>query len=90
MEQMGRLVCSAGLPPSWLQPPRRSATRAPSAAACTNALLAWPPHCCSRKDTGKTARMLALKAQQNGEQSLFDCTLEEVRGQRCCGLLAWL
>ena len=36
---------------------------------------------CSRKDTGKTARTLALKAQQNGEQALFDCTLEEVGGQ---------
>lgn len=28
----------------------------------------------SRKDTGKTARMLALKAQQNGETAIFDCT----------------
>ncbi|KAL4422681.1 hypothetical protein ABPG75_008878 [Micractinium tetrahymenae] len=31
----------------------------------------------SRKDTGKTARMLALKAQQNGEHNLFDCSLED-------------
>lgn len=30
----------------------------------------------SRKDTGKTARMLALKAQQNGETALFDCSEE--------------
>lgn len=28
----------------------------------------------SRKDTGKTARMLAMKAQLNGETSYFDCT----------------
>ena len=35
-----------------------------------------PPR--SRKDTGKTARMLMLKAQQAGEQNLFDCSLEEV------------
>jgi activating signal cointegrator complex subunit 3 len=28
----------------------------------------------SRKETGKTARMLALKAQQNGETALFDCS----------------
>lgn len=28
----------------------------------------------SRKDTGKTARMLAMKAQQNGETSHFDCS----------------
>jgi hypothetical protein len=39
------------------------------------------PRGCSRKDTGKTARTLALKAQQNGEQALFDCTLEEVGGR---------
>ncbi|PRW32956.1 activating signal cointegrator 1 complex subunit 3 isoform B [Chlorella sorokiniana] len=31
----------------------------------------------SRKDTGKTARTLMLKAQQSGETNLFDCTLEE-------------
>jgi activating signal cointegrator complex subunit 3 len=30
----------------------------------------------SRKDTGKTARMLALKAQQNGDTALFDCSEE--------------
>jgi len=30
----------------------------------------------SRKDTGKTARMLALKAQQNGDAALFDCSEE--------------
>lgn len=30
----------------------------------------------SRKDTGKTARMLAMKAQQNGEGSYFDCSEE--------------
>jgi hypothetical protein len=43
---------------------------------------------CSRKDTGKTARMLALKAQQGGEQALFDCSQEEVGGAVCpsrCG-----
>lgn len=28
----------------------------------------------SRKDTGKTARMLAMKAQQNGETAQFDCS----------------
>ena len=28
----------------------------------------------SRKETGKTARMLALKAQQHGETALFDCS----------------
>ena len=28
----------------------------------------------SRKDTGKSGRMLALKAQQNGETALFDCS----------------
>ena len=28
----------------------------------------------SRKDTGKTARMLATKAQQNGETVVFDCS----------------
>ena len=39
------------------------------------------PRGCSRKDTGKTARTLALKAQQNGEQALFDCTREEVGGR---------
>ena len=33
----------------------------------------------SRKDTGKTARMLALKAQQEGEQAIFDCSEGEVR-----------
>ena len=27
----------------------------------------------SRKDTGKTGRTLALKAQQEGKFSLFDC-----------------
>jgi len=30
----------------------------------------------SRKDTGKTARMLALKAQQNSELSLFDASAD--------------
>jgi activating signal cointegrator complex subunit 3 len=28
----------------------------------------------SRKDTGKTGRMLAMKAQQNGETASFDCS----------------
>lgn len=28
----------------------------------------------SRKDTGKTARTLVLKAQNAGEQALFDCS----------------
>ncbi|GAB4820015.1 hypothetical protein N2152v2_007061 [Parachlorella kessleri] len=30
----------------------------------------------SRKDTGKSGRMLALKAQQSGETALFDCSEE--------------
>lgn len=34
----------------------------------------------SRKDTGKTGRTLALKAQQNGETALFDCSDQMVRG----------
>jgi hypothetical protein len=47
------------------------------------ALIAMPPLAtlCSRKDTGKTARTLALKAQQGGEQALFDCSQEEVSGR---------
>jgi activating signal cointegrator complex subunit 3 len=31
----------------------------------------------SRKDTGRTARAMAIKAQQAGEMALFDCTVEE-------------
>lgn len=31
----------------------------------------------SRKDTGKTARSLALRAQQGGDLDLFDCSGEE-------------
>lgn len=46
------------------------------------------PSVCSRKDTGKTARMLALKAQQSGEQNLFDCTLEDVSCQGAPALIA--
>ena len=36
----------------------------------------------SRKDTGKSGRMLALKAQQSGETALFDCS-EETVSQAC-------
>jgi replicative superfamily II helicase len=31
----------------------------------------------SRKDTGKSARMLQMKAQQGGETAPFDCTEED-------------
>ena len=31
----------------------------------------------SRKDTGKTARMLQMKAQQGGDMAHFDCREEE-------------
>lgn len=34
----------------------------------------------SRKDTGKTGRMLALKAQQHDERALFDCSEEPTFG----------
>lgn len=34
----------------------------------------------SRKDTGKTARALAVKAQNMGEAAQFDCSEEESYG----------
>ena len=38
----------------------------------------------SRKDTGKTGRTLAMKAQQSGDGGLFDCT--EMEASAYCGV----
>ena len=60
--------------------PLSSCRRRPSLSdcSCDPASLSPASPSPSRKDTGKTARTLMLKAQQAGETNLFDCALEEV------------